>query len=399
MTGNALLDGSASLCRFTRRLAAALLAAMLLAVMPQPAMPTARASDEATAAETLDAKLAQMSLHEKVCQLFFVRPEQFSRLKQVRAKSAKLRAALTRFPVGGVILFGGNMQSGAKLTELNADMQSHALSSSGVGLLIGVDEEGGGVSRVANKLKRKDRQPVAFDIGQTGDSARAEASGTVIGGYLSGYGFNLDFAPVADVRSDVRNAEIGARAYSDSATTAAEMAAAFIRGLHGQGVMSVAKHFPGHGPVSGNTHLGMGTSTLTVEEARVKDWLPFIAAMRENVDMVMISHQTALNLDPDAPACFSRAIVTGLLRGELGYDGVVITDALEMKAVRNLYGSGEASVRAIEAGCDMLLLPYNFTNAYEGVMNALKSGRLSEARIDESVRRILRLKQRYALLQ
>ena len=140
------------------------------------------------------------------------------------------------------------------------------------------------------------------------------------------------------------------------------------------------------------------SSLKTADEWRDCDFLPFRAAIAEGVDLVMISHQLAVNVDAGSPACMSPAIVTGLLRGELGYDGVVITDALRMDAVRKEYGSGEACVRAIEAGCDMLLLPYNFTNGYNGVMNALKTNRLTEERIDESVRRILALKLRYGLI-
>ena len=176
------------------------------------------------------------------------------------------------------------------------------------------------------------------------------------------------------------------------------MAAAFIRGLHARGILSVAKHFPGHGAVSGNTHNGTGVSRRTLEEWRECELLPFRRAIEEGVDMVMVSHQVASQVDPDHPASLSPVIVTELLRDELGFDGVVITDALRMKAVREKYGSGEACVRALEAGCDMLLLPYNFTNAYNGVMKALSSGRLTEARIDESLRRILLLKQRWGLL-
>ena len=352
----------------------------------------------AAQAEDIDELLKEMSLHEKVCQMFFVQPEHFSRIDRVTAASSKLTNALKRFPVGGIILFPQNMKNQKTLTQLNASLQESAKSMRGIGLLIGVDEEGGGVSRLANTLRLKEKQPAASEIGKTGDTENAVQAGSSIGAYLNGFGFNLDFAPVADVRSDVRDAEITKRAFSDDAQVVSDMTSGFIRGLHVQGVMATAKHFPGHGAVSGNTHNGPGVSEKTAEEWRSCDFLPFQAAISEGVDLVMISHQIAVNVDADSPACLSPVIVTGLLRGELAYDGVVITDALRMDAIRMKYGSGEACVRAIEAGCDMLLLPYNFTNGYNGVMSAVKSNRITEERIDESVRRILALKMRYGLI-
>ncbi len=351
-------------------------------------------------AETMEIEkiMAEMSLHEKVCELFFVAPEQFIREEKVNKSSNAVGRALERFPVGGVVLFKQNILSGNAVTSLNADMQTWSCRNHGIRLFIGVDEEGGGVSRVAGKLQLSTKQPAAFTLGQQGEE-RVEQAALVIGGYLKNYGFNLDFAPVADVRTQIKREEIGTRAFSYDANEAARMVTAFIRGLHAHGILSVAKHFPGHGAVSGNTHTGQGVSVRTLEEWRECEFLTFRQAIEEGIDMVMVSHQIASKVDPDNPASLSRIIVTELLRGELGYDGVVITDALRMQAIHDKYGSGEACVRALEAGCDMLLLPYNFTNGYNGVMDALSSGRLMEARIDESVRRILLLKQQWGLLQ
>jgi beta-N-acetylhexosaminidase len=175
------------------------------------------------------------------------------------------------------------------------------------------------------------------------------------------------------------------------------MVAGFTEALHECGVIPVLKHFPGHGAVSGNTHSGSGISVKTLEDWRKTDFVPFAAGIRAEAEMVMISHQTAVAVDPDSPASLSPAVI-GLLRQELGFEGVIITDALRMKAVHEPYGSWEACVRALEAGADMLLLPYNFTAAYESVLKAVQEGRLSEDRIDESLLRILNLKERYGLL-
>ncbi len=341
----------------------------------------------------IDELIGRMTLHEKVCQLFFVGPEQFSRLKDIKAPSGQLTRAFKRFPVGGVILSPGNMSSG-RLAKLNRSMQEAAAGANGIGLLIGVDEEGGSVSRVANKLKLREKQPAPSKIATPEQAYRSAA---VIGSYLTRYGFNLDFAPVADVRTAVRKAEIIRRAYSDDPETVARMVTSFVTGARESGIIPVLKHFPGHGPVSGNTHKGLGVSKRTPEEWRRIDFLPFRAGIDAGAEMVMVSHQLAIKVDPSLPASLSPTVI-GFLRNELGFDGVVITDALQMKAIRDRYGSGEACVRALEAGVDMLLLPYNFTNAYRGVTKALKSGRLTEARIDESVRRILRLKAGHGLI-
>ena len=334
-----------------------------------------------------------MTLHEKVCQLFFVQPEQFSQIERVTGYSKKLGRAIGRFPVGGIILFGHNITR-KDITGLNAGMQQAALDAGGIGLFIGVDEEGGGVSRVANSLKLPDKQPAP---GKIGSPDQAYESGRVIGSYLSGYGFNLDFAPVADVRSDVGNSEITVRSFGSDPESVARMVVRFMEGLRGNGIIPVLKHFPGHGAVSGSTHSGSGISQKTLEEWHETDFVPFIAGIEAGAGMVMVSHQLAVAVDPDHPASLSAKVI-GLLREELGFEGVIITDALRMDAVHDDYGTGEACVLALEAGADMLLLPYNFTNAYESVMQAVKDGRLTEERIDESLLRILSLKERYGLL-
>lgn len=375
--------------RFGKRCARLLIPAALLAAL---------LSSAAFAQEDGIRKIISgMTLHEKVCQLFIVQPEQFSRMDSVKAPSAKLRRAFKRFPVGGVALFNANMQK-RSLAQLNEAMQGYALESSGIGLLIGTDEEGGGVSRVANRLKLGQAQPSASEIGKSGDPMQAYRAASAIGEYLAGYGFNLDFAPVADVRYDVKNAEITRRSFGDDPQTVADMTAHFVRGLGEKKIISVLKHFPGHGSVSGNTHTGIGTTEKTVDDWRTSDFLPFRAGIDAGAGMVMISHMTAVKADPDHPASLSPVII-GYLRGELGYDGVVVTDALRMDAVHARYSSGEACVLAIEAGADMLLLPYNFTNAYNGVMKALNDRRLTEERIDESLYRILTLKKTYGLLE
>lgn len=364
--------------------------------------PPARAADEPgreKAAGTVAALVSEMSLEEKVCQLFFVRPEDFSRISSVTKKSAKLERGFQKFPVGGVILFPGNIKSDGQLASLNEAMQSYAREKRGIGLFIGVDEEGGGVARVAGKLRLKNAAPAMSVIGESGDPERAYEAGLQIGEYLSGYGFTMDFAPVADVRTDVDGAEITLRSFGYEPKLVSEMVFRFVEGLQQRGVLAVLKHFPGHGAAAGDTHSGKSVSTRTAEAWRSCEWLPFQSGLEAGARAVLISHQTAAAVDAQAPASLSRRIVTELLRGELGFEGVVITDALRMEAVAGQYGSGEACVRAVLAGCDMLLLPKNFSNGYQGVLNAVKEGRITEERIDRSVARILTLKAEWGLLE
>ena len=366
-----------------------------VAGVPEAKDPSAFLVDDASEdASRVDILIDTLSLHEKVCQLFFLQPEQFSLTGRVNAPDKTFYAAFSRFPVGGVILFAPNIVKG-KVAALNAGMQEAASGVNGIGLLIGVDEEGGSVSRVANKLKLAEKQPGPSRIA---DADQAYASAVTIGTYLSSFGFNLNFAPVADVRSTVKGAEMTYRCYSNDPSDVAEKVVRFVGGSHEAGIIPVLKHFPGLGAVSGNTHNGAGLSNRTVEDWRLTEFIPFSAGIQAQADMVMVSHQIAVNVDPDAPASLSPVVIA-YLRQELGFKGVIITDALRMNAVREKYGSGEACVLALEAGADMLLLPYNFTNAYEGVMTALESGRLTEKRIDESLRRVLTLKERYGLLQ
>lgn len=338
--------------------------------------------------------IARMTLHEKVCQLFFVQPEQFSRLESVNAYSKKLGEAFQRFPVGGVILFEQHITK-KNLASLNAGMRQASLDANGIGVFIGTDEEGGGVSRVAKKLNLAERQPAPWRLGSP---EAAYDSGLAIGGYLARYGFNLDFAPVADVRADVPDPEISKRCFDSDPEAVARMTARFAEGLRENGIIPVLKHFPGHGAVSGNTHTGAGVSRRTREEWEQIDFLPFEAGIRAGAGMVMMSHQLTAEVAPEIPASLSPE-VTGLLREELGFGGVIITDALRMSAVHGTYTSGEACVLALEAGADMLLLPYNFSNAYQDVMQAVAEGRLTEERITESVLRILILKEKCGLLR
>ena len=341
---------------------------------------------------TAEELLARMSLREKVGQLFVIRPEKLSfNANDQRVEGGKtrvtdtMRAAYARYPVGGFVLFSDNISDEAQLRGFLSDLRGMCA----VTPILAVDEEGGTVARLANKSALGiENVGNMLAIGKTGDTQRAYDAGAAIGGYLADYGFTLDFAPVADLSGGA----IGSRAFGRDPQLVSGMVSAFIDGLHSKGVQSCIKHFPGHGTVSGDTHKGFVSQNKTGAELMATDLVPFIGNFAKT-DVVMVAHISLTRASSDnLPASLSRNIITGGLRGSLGYNGVVITDSLEMGAVTNQYKSAEAAARAFDAGVDLLLMPSSIISAFDDMVQAVEQGAISEARLDESVLRILRLK-------
>lgn len=266
-------------------------------------------------------------------------------------------------------------------------------------MIVAVDEEGGAVARLANhEAFSLPKYTSARDIGKTGDPEQARQMGRTIGGYLRFYGFNLDFAPVADVDSNPANPVIGRRAYSTDAQQTAQMVAAAVEGFHEAGMLCTVKHFPGHGDTGQDSHYGTATSYKTWEEMKAMEMLPFEAGIAAGADVVMTAHITTPNATTDGlPASLSYTMITERLRGELGFQGVIVTDALEMNAIKKHFTPAESAVAALRAGVDVLLMPSDLRAAFDGVVQAVEDGTLSEERLNESVRRILTLKQKAGL--
>lgn len=358
-------------------------------------------NDDETAVRTTKDVLGKMSLREKVGQLFIVRPEALAENSNAETAPATDRvddAVINRieeYPVGGIALFSRNITSAEQLPMFISDLQS----SSKYPLFIAVDEEGGRVARIANS----DFFNVASyksmeDIGKSGDASKAEEVGRQIGLYLKELGFNLDFAPVADTNTNPQNIVIGDRSYGSDPALVARMVSEQLDGMHDNGIMGTLKHFPGHGDTKDDTHSGYVSIEKTWDELKECELVPFITALPK-ADMVMVSHITAVNVTSDKlPTSMSETMITGKLRNELGYDGVIITDAMAMGAVADNYTSAEAAVTAVKAGVDIVLMPQNLDEAFNGVMNAVTDGEISMARLDESVMRILKLKARYKLI-
>lgn len=352
------------------------------AVTPD-ALPTATPSP--TPYDRAEELLAGMTPEEKAWQLLIVRPEALTGAAGA-PDAAALAAALAERPAGGLVLSADNLVTAEQTSAFIAGAQA----GSRLPLFISVDEEGGLVTRVAQKLGTTDFKPMYTYKDQGAETAYANAA--TIAGDILPLGFNVDFAPVADIWTNPLNTVIGTRAYSDDPAQAAELVSAAVRGFQENGVIATLKHFPGHGGTAEDSHDGAAYSDRTLQQLRESELLPFAAGIEAGAEMVMVGHITLTAVDPDQPATFSEKLVTRLLRQELGFEGVVVTDGLEMGAI-TVYDSAEIAVRAIDAGVDILLAPEDADAAVQAILD-----QVDEARIDESVLRILRLKLKYGIL-
>lgn len=367
--------------------------------------PTEVTTETTLPTEPLDAAqqlLSEMTLREKVGQLFIIRPDSLDlslSQEQINDASATgvtkltdaMRQTLQDYPVGGIIQFGKNIVSPDQITAFNEALQS----ASDIPLFLCIDEEGGLVARLANHK--------AFDLPKYKNAASiqtvadAQEMGRTIGTYLLKYGFTLDFAPVADVNTNPDNPIIGTRAFSSDPQTAAELASAMASGLKDAGICAVFKHFPGHGDTAEDSHSGIAVTYKTAAEMRECEWIPFSAASSD--DCVMVGHIATPAITGDlTPATLSHTLVTEILKEELGFTGLVITDSLAMGAITESYTAGEAALAALEAGCDILLMPNGLTEAFDAIVSAVENGTYSEDALNATVLRILRYKQSHDLL-
>ena len=332
--------------------------------------------------------LATMSQEEKIYQLFMVTPEQLTGWGGAVTQTGETsRNAIASKPVGGIIYFSQNLETRDQTISMISGIQE----ASKLGLFIGVDEEGGSVVRIADNANMGTRWFPA--MGKISGTESAHEVGYVTGNQIKALGFNLDFAPVADVFSNPNNTVIGNRAFSSDPHIAAEMVAACTSGFRDSGILCTLKHFPGHGDTGTDSHYGSAQSNKTLEELEACEFLPFQAGIDAGANVVMMGHVTLPNVtEEDLPATLSYEIVTGILREKLGYNGLVITDAMNMGAIVNHYSSGEAAVLALQAGVDMILMPNDLNDAVKGVQKALENGELTQAQIDEKVLRILQIK-------
>lgn len=395
-----------------RKSAVCLILSLLLALSAcgtapeEPALPSPDAEGVATPAPTptpeptptpdpvltrAEELLAGMSLREKLCQLMIVRPEVLTGESPVTAAGETTRLALEQYPVGGLIYSVDNLVTQEQTREMIENTQSY----SKIPLIISADEEGGNVGRLMYKLGTTFIHSMYSykDMGEDTAYQNALTIGTDMVSCL----FNTDFAPVADVWTNPANTVIGDRAYSDEFGQASELVAAAVRGFTESGVICCVKHFPGHGDTSTDTHEGAAAVDKSLEELRAGEFLPFEAGIEAGVDMVMVGHITVTAVD-DEPATISHEVITGLLREELGWDGVVVTDSLDMGALAG-YETGEVCVKYLEAGGDIMLGIPDLAAALTALETAVTEGRLTEQRIDESALRVLMLKLSHGIAE
>lgn len=305
----------------------------------------------------------------------------------------ELRDLIVRGRIGGVILFARNIESAEQVARLTASLQRVAAEAGVPPLWISIDQEGGMVARLTDGVTL---MPGNMAIAAAGDAENACEAAFVSGQELRALGINMNYAPVLDVNNNAANPVIGVRSYGESPERVADFGAAAIRGLAEAGVAATAKHFPGHGDTCVDSHLDLPVVGHGRERLERVELLPFRRVIEEGVDLIMTAHIRFPAFEPEGlPATLSRRVLTGLLRGELGFQGVITTDCMEMKAIADHYGTVKASVMALEAGADLVLISHTHgwqRDTLSAIEEAVRDGRLSEARIDESVLRTLRLK-------
>ena len=346
----------------------------------------------------VDERIGAMTLEQKVAQLFIVTPEALVEgVSQVTQAGDMTREGATAHPVGGIVYFAQNLLDPEQTTTMLANVKQFYADAGNVAPFIAVDEEGGTVVRVAdNEAFGAQDVGDASALGSAGDTEAAKRAAEQIADYLMPLGFNLDFAPVADVVDPLRSDTMGLRSFSSDAAVAADMVRAEVEGFRDKKMLCCAKHFPGIGAAAGDSHEGAITIEATNEELETVDLVPFRAAIEAGVPMIMVGHVSLPNIVGDStPAPLSSAVVQGMLRDSLGYTGIIVTDSLSMGAITDYYTPAEAAVAALKAGCDIPLMPERLDEAYQGVLSAVQVGELTEERLDESLTRILTAKQEY----
>ncbi|MFR2666057.1 MAG: beta-N-acetylhexosaminidase [Clostridium sp.] len=339
--------------------------------------------------EPIDDKINSMTLDEKIGQMIITG---FNGSEY----NDDMDRLINEYKVGGVILFARNIEDSNQMIELTRALQEN---NNNIPLFISIDEEGGRVSRLPDDIEKF---PAAFDIGLINNDQTAYENGKEIGYTLKRLGINLDYAPVLDIYSNLNNTVIGDRAFGTEESIVSKMGIATMKGIEDAGVIPVIKHFPGHGDTEVDSHYGLPIVYKTLEELRNFEFIPFVKAIKNGCDVIMVSHIILNEIDSSNPASLSKIVINDILRRDMNFDKVVITDDMAMGAITSIMSIEEACIRSIKAGCDILLLG----NAYEEIEQVIDSiklkiynGEISEEQINKSVKRILELKKKYNMME
>lgn len=346
---------------------------------------------EPTVDEKVEKIVNNMTLEEKVGQIFMVAPEAVDKDGgSTTVFTENIEKEIEKYNLGGYILFASNIENPTQTQELINGLKK----SSKIQPFVGVDEEGGRVAKIGkNSAMGVEKIEPMAQVGKSQNYERANEIGTTIGKYIKNLGFNLDFAPDTDVLTDSNNTEIGDRSFGNDPEVVGKMATEVVKGLQSENISTVLKHFPGHGGSIGNSHQGFSLSNRTEEELKKCEIVPFKTAIENGADCVMVAHMSLPNVTGDnIPATLSKKVVTDMLKTELNFKGVVFSDSMSMGAITENYGTGDACVKAVEAGIDMVLMPENLDEAYNAVLEAVKNGKISQERLDDAVSRIIKAK-------
>lgn len=370
------------------------------AATPEPSEQPVITMSEEDALDLAGQYYEGMTLEERVGQLFVVNLEQLDTRKgnyyEFKKCTKTMKAALQEIPVGGVILFSRNIARIKQTRNLISGLQDTSVTP----LFVAVDEEGGDVARIASNPKMKTTVfPSAEEIGKTQDGDYVYEMGRTIAREIRLLGFNVDFAPVADVKTSKLNTEIGNRSFGGDPDQVADLVSAFVQGCQERGVSATLKHFPGQGASNGDTHQENVDIDRSITKLRKTDFVPFQAGIKSGADFVMVSHISVSRVtETREPASLSELVMRTILRDELGFRGVIVTDALDMSSITDNYTSAEAAYQTIKAGADVILMPSNLREAYQAVLAHVQDGSISEMRLQESVVRILATKLKRGIL-
>lgn len=394
-----------------RKLFQKLGACALAASLCIPAMIPARAQ---TASSRVEDILSNMTLEQKIEQMLMPDFRDWSTTEDGKAEdftvmNDQVAKVLQDHDFGGVILFADNVKTTEQSLNLVKSLQAENSKDNAIPLLIGIDQEGG----IVYRLGSGSALPGNMAVGATGDTKYAKQSGTIIGRELSALGINTDFAPAVDVNNNPNNPVIGLRSFGDDPYKVADFAVAMIEGINASNVITAAKHFPGHGDTATDSHSGLPIVDKSYEEIKQMELIPFQAAMDAGTDMFMVAHIAYPQIDNTMkngsyiPATVSKKFLTDIVRGDMKYDGVLITDAMNMAGLASLYTQSEACIESIKAGMDILLMPCtldrvssvdNLDQIIADILAAVETGEIPQTRINEAVTRILTLKEKRGIL-